>query len=300
MGRTRERMIRMAAMVVTGAMGAAAMGQSELVEVLRVYDARDLMAKESLGQIIRLTPEMVFDSSNQGTGVLELTPRLESVEAGDILLEFAGVSGLTATRLREGIYVATGSPEAHEQLESALKAYRGVGGKRYIVSIEAMQVVSERVPVPGEPAPAPGGELLLRSSQTVNAQTESVVQATRTEQYVSGWVPVVGTQAVGYQVQFATAEDGFVGTLIVASPEGAEDRVSIQVAGWLLDSDVMQGKVTLGGDELPLGTVSRQERGIQTAIVAPIGQRVVLAAVNGFEPETTIILTGSAVLAPNE
>lgn len=271
-------------------------------QTLRVYDVRDLLQGEASNQILMLSTRLVTSGSGAGdqSPFLEIAPQLERLPEKDVLLEIAGVSGLAASRVRDGIYVVTGAPEAHEQLGRALTAFRAVRGNRYVVNIEAVQVASDTFPAPGQPAPSTDGVLLLRSSQTVNAQTESVVQATSTEQYVSGWIPVVGTQAVGYQVQFATAEDGFVGSLVVGAAESGDERVSIQLAGWMLDTNLQPATVKLGGDELPLSFVRRQERGIQTSIVAPIGQRVVLGVVNGFEPNTTIILTGSAVLAPDE
>lgn len=277
-----------------------ALGQEGPVRVLRIYDARDVVRGE--GDALRLAARATgFGGTGNGSGassVLELVPQLVGDAEKDIVLELATAIGLYASRVREGIYVASGPTEVHQQFESALDAFRGgggVGGVRYILNVEAVQVAGGVLPSPGQPSPALEGDRLLRSSQTVIVQAESVVQSTTSEQYVCGWIPIVGTQAVGYQAQLATAEDGFVGTLLVGSIDAPDGHVSIQLAGWLLDSEVQNKAVTIAGDTLSFGVVRRQERGIQTSIIAPIGDRVVLAAVNGFEPNTIIVVTGLAV-----
>lgn len=276
-----------------------ALAQEDPIRVLRIYDARDILRGENAGQMLHLAARVSGGSGmGEGSGVspfIEIVPHIDRAEHKDLLLEIGTATGMYISRVRDGIYVASGTPDAHQQLESALGAYRVAGGPRYIVNVEAVQMVSDSLPTPGRPAPDTTGVRLLRSSQTVTAQTESVVQATTSEQYVSGWVPIVGTQAVGYQAQFATAEDGFVGTLLVGSIDAPEGHVSIQLAGWLLDSQVQNKAVTIAGDTFSFGVITRQERGIQTSVNAPIGARVVLAAVNGFEPNTIIVVTGTAV-----
>lgn len=287
------------ALVGAAALARTALAQEDPIRVLRIYDARDILRAENTGQMLHLAARVSGGTGmGEGSGVspfIEIVPHIERAQDKDLVLEIGTATGLYVSRIRDGIYVASGSPEAHQQLENALGAYRGVGGARYIVNVEAVQMVSDSLPTPGGPAPVTTEVRLMRSSQTVTAQTESVVQSTTSEQYVSGWIPVVGTQAVGYQAQFATAEDGFVGTLLVGSVDAPEGHVSIQLAGWLLDSEVQNNAMTIAGDTFSFGVVRRQERGIQTSVNAPIGERVVLAAVNGFEPNTIIVVTGIAV-----
>ncbi|MBX3315423.1 MAG: hypothetical protein KF902_01015 [Phycisphaeraceae bacterium] len=285
------------AIVGASAVASFALAQEDPVRVVRIYDARDMLRGEDAGQTLQLSAR-VGDAGGGGTSpFLESVPSFERLPEKDIVLEIAAAIGLYASRVRDGIYVASGSAEAHQQLEGALGAYRGTGGSRYVVNIEAIHVVSDVLPTPGQPVGALEGARLLRSSQTVVAQSGSVIQATSSEQYVSGWVPVVGTQAVGYQAQLATAEDGFVGTLLVGALEAPEGHVSIHLAGWLLDSEVQSMVVTFSGDAMPFGVVRRRERGIQTSVMLPLGERVVLASVNGFEPNSIIVITGSATIA---
>ncbi len=311
MARTRIDRFRLLPLIASGFLaGSVAISASasqppeadEAVDLLRVYDVRDLMLLEPSGSILTLSPQLV--SAEDESPFIEISPRIERLREKDILLEISGATGLAATRLRDGIYVVTGSPGSHEQLQNALNSYRGVSAKRYIVSVEAMQVTSPasgtEAPAPGSPAPGKDGVVLLRTLQVVKAQTESPIQATSTEQYISGWVPVVGTQSVGYQAQHGSAEDGFAGALIVGSQDEPNSPVTIQLSGVLMDSHITTVPITLSGDQLPLSTVRRSERTVRSAVKAPPGVPVVLAVVNGFEPETTIILTASAVLAPDE
>lgn len=275
---------------------------AETEESLRVYDVRDLMLMEPSGSVVMLSPQVM--TSGDEELFLEISPRVERLTEKDILLEIAGASGLAASRLRDGIYVVTGSSQSHEQLQNALDSYRGVSAKRYIVSVEAIQMASPAssapAPIPGSRAPTVEGVVILRTMHVVKAQTETPLQATTTEQYVSGWVPVVGTQAVGYQAQLGKAEEGFSGTLIVGSQDEPSSPVTIQLSGLLMDSSITNVPITISGDQLPLGTVTRSDRTVRSAVKAPPGVPVVLAVVNGFAPETTIILTASAVVAPDE
>jgi hypothetical protein len=286
------------AFLATMSLASGALGQAEAVEILRVYDARDLRALDLTSGIVTISSRLA--PSESGELQLELVPEIERLPESDVLLEIAGVSGLAASRLKEGIYIATGSEEAHQQLMGALDAYRAVRGQRYTVRLEARSIVTNDLPAPGEPAPQGTGALLLRSLQTVNAQAESLVQATTTEQYISGWVPVVGTQAVGYQAQYATADDGFTGTIVIGAPESPDGPVTIQVLGLLVDSTVSTVPIVLSGDELPLSTVRRSERSVRSTVLAQPGVPVILAVVNGFDTESTIILTASAVPAPDQ
>lgn len=283
------------AFLIAGAASPAlAQEQAEHVQVLRVYDARDLGAYSDQSGLLMLRPSLRTNAD--GEGYVEIAADVERLPTSDVLLEIAGVSGLAASRLTDGIYLVTGEESAHEQLTAALGSYRAINGERYVVRIDAISMAADETPMPGQPAPGSGGTTLFRSHQTVNARSESVVQATTTEQYVSGWVPVVGTQAVGYQIQFDTAEEGFSGTLVIGAGESADGTVNVQLAGWVLDSEIHSTTIKLAGDELPLSTVSRRERGIQSSIAAPLGQRVVIASVSGFEPDTVIIV--SAVITP--
>ncbi len=275
-----------------------ALGQDEreTVDLLRVYDTRDISGHGLQGGVLTLVPRL---TEGEDGGTIELLTTVDRLDATDVVLEIAGISGLSATRLQNGVYVVTGSEPGHEQLVYALDAYRAINGERYIVQLEAHSVVMEVAPSPGDPAPATSGTPIFRSNQTVNARADSIVQATTVEQYVSGWVPVVGTQAVGYQVQFAKAENGFSGEITVGAGEAADGRVNVRLAGVALKSDISTSMVKLSGDELPLSTVRRQERGIESSVAAPIGQRIVLASVTGFEANTVIIVTASVRAVPN-
>lgn len=278
---------------LTSALGASA--QSD--QVLRVYDARDIRVYSDQGAYLMISPQLIMGENG---GTIELSATAEPAGATDVLMEIAGVSGLAASRLQDGIYIVTGDEAAHLQLTSALESYRAVNGERYIVQIEAHLLTSAEAPAPGQLAGSVGGESLFRSHQTVNARSASIVKATTTEQYVSGWVPVVGTQAVGYQIQFGTAEDGFTGTLVVGAGESTNDSTNVQIAGLIMRSDITTIPLKLSGDELPISTVRRQERGIQSSVAVPLAQNAVIASVSGFDPGTTIVITATVTPAPRK
>lgn len=288
-----RRLLAALAIGLTTALGASA--QSE--EVLRVYDARDLRIYSDQGAYLTISPRLV---TNEGGTTLELSAGIETSEATDVLMQIAGVSGLAASRLQDGIYIVSGEEPAHLRLTAALESYRAVNGERYIVEIEAHLLTGPEAPAPGQPANAPGGESVFRSHQTVSARSASMVKATTTEQYVSGWVPVVGTQAVGYQIQFGTAESGFTGTLVIGAGESADDSTNVQIAGLIVRSDIKTIPLTISGDELPVSTVRRQERGIQSSVALPLAQRSVIASVSGFDPGTTILITATVTPAPRK
>ena len=286
-----------AALLLAPAAIAVAQESDTTIDLLRVYDTRDFLIYGSQGGTLTIVPQVV---TGQDGGTIELMTRFEQPDQTDVVLEIAGVSGLAASRLQNGVYLVSGAQPAHEQFVVALDALRATSGERYIVRIEAHAVAMDAIPSPGDPAPAMTGNPLFRTYQTVNARAESVVQAMATDQYVSGWVPVVSDSAVGYQVQYAKAENGFTGEVTVGAGETADGSVSIQLAGVALKSDISTMMIKLSGDELPLSTVHRQERTVNSSIVAPIGQRVVLMSVSGFEPGSTIVFTASVTPAPKQ
>ncbi|MBX3368070.1 MAG: hypothetical protein KF912_12230 [Phycisphaeraceae bacterium] len=284
-----------ASLLLAPASLAIAQPDDTTVDLLRVYDTRDFLAYGSQGGTLTLVPHLV---NGPDGGTIELKPRIVQTDLSDVVLEIAGVSGLAASRLQSGVYLVTGAQPAHEQFVLALDALRATNGDRYIVRLEAQSVVVDNVPSPGDPAPAMSGGPIFRSYQTINARAESVVQAMATDQYVSGWVPVVSESAVGYQVQYSRAENGFAGQVTVGAGEASDGSVMIQLTGVAVQSDISTMMIKLSGDELPLNMVHRQERSINSSIVAPIGQRVVLTSVSGFEPGSTIIISASVSPAP--
>ncbi len=289
--------LKNALILITLGLTTAATARAQSDQVLRVYDVRDLRVYSDQSSYLMISPHLIMNE--RGT-TIELATAVEPIEtaaATDVLMEIAGVSGLAASRLQDGIYIVTGEESGHQQLVTALESYRAVNGERFIVQLEARLVVGADVPAPGQLAGPPDGESVFRSHQTVSARAASVVKATTTEQYVSGWVPVVSTQAVGYQIQFGTAEDGFTGTLVVGS-DNAADSANVQLAGIIIRSDIHTTPVKLSGDELPLSTVRRQERGIQSSVAIPLTQRCVIASVSGFDPDTTILITATVTPAP--
>lgn len=286
-----------ASLLLAPASAAFAQDAGTTIDLLRVYDTRDVLMYGSQGGTLTIVPQVV---TGEDGGTIELVTRFDQPDQTDVVLEIAGVSGLAASRLQNGVYLVSGAQPAHEQFVVALDALRATSGERYIVRIEAQSVVMDAIPSPGDPAPTMTGGPLFRSYQTINARAESVVQAMATDQYVSGWVPVVSDSAVGYQVQYSRAENGFTGEVTVGAGEAADGSVSIQLSGLAVKSDISTMKIVLSGDELPLSTVRRQERNINSSVVAPIGQRVVLSSVSGFEPGSTIIISASVTPAPKQ
>lgn len=279
----------LAGMVVAATTGAALAQPAPAGDVLRVYDVRDLGAYAQTG-LVSITPRI--DQDSDGLFVLGLTALTgQTSPQPDILMEVAGLTGLSAKRLQEGIYVATGPAESHEQLMAALAQYRTISGVHYVVELAAYESTQPVAAVPGDSAASMSGPAVFQCRQTVAGRASAAVAATSSEQYVSGWVPVVGNSAVGYQVQTSSAETGLTGTLVIGAGEAPEGRVNIQLAGWALKTDVTNSTITLGGDTLPLGTAKRQERGIQTSLSAPVGESIVLATISGFQPGSVVILT---------
>lgn len=184
------------------------------VDLLRVYDLRDLRA-------IIPAPESEDD------GLTSATERL--------IGELTNAMGSSSIAIADDVYAVSASAEKHAQLAALLTSVRDLYKERYELTLLTYFVLTHSTVQIGDVAKP--DSISARRSFVATRRTPFRAGTETRHTYVSGVMPIVAEQAVGYQPMVRTTESGLrLNGLVGAGPEDSKGTSLMLSGEWSMVS----------------------------------------------------------------
>ncbi|MBL8762663.1 MAG: hypothetical protein JNM07_00150 [Phycisphaerae bacterium] len=238
--------------------------QPDETEEVRVYDCRDF--------------EMF----------LPPVPEVNVTE--QMLARLANASGVSVEPISGAIVSVVATPAGHTAFARLLADVRKLHD---VFQVELIVFRMPKGEAPALGAPAAPQNVVVRTSQTVQRMRAASIESVTQRTYLSGWQPVVGQQASGYESRTEKIEEGFRTIVFIgAGPESAErSRVSLRgrVSG-VHFQDVQAPLVDRKGGELLVQLPSVVSRTFDTDMSLPFGKATVVAVLDAENEEESLVV----------
>lgn len=204
-------------------------------------------------------------------------------------------------RLDAGIYAIEGDGKQHEQFENTIAQLKALASEVFQVDLRLARVPKAQVLQIGTPLPAGMAGLaeLAAIRMALPKRTPTHTESIRETSYVSGWQPVVGSSAVGYDAKQDTVRDGVILTATVsdASPSANQPgALRLQLAGSVSQAEFKEGRSPALGSGVtdPVGlTYSMpvvQRRTVLSDVTITPGVATIVGLVDGFAADQSIVI----------
>lgn len=225
-----------------------------------------------------------------------LTPILSERESFELVADtlFGQIAHSTDFfPLLSDIFIVDATNAEHGQVDEAIRTLQALHTEGYIVRVELIEGGIGETARVGRPRPewsqtatiAVVEQFALRTAPTTIADTNQI-------DYIAQWSPVVSDNAVGYDPQIRSIEDGLSGTLTVGVGSAAPGHVNVQLQGGVRTADLVETVASAPGAgvicELPVFMARASTRVIDLRASIPFGQPTVIGVLRGFGLEAQI------------
>jgi hypothetical protein len=249
----------------------------------------------------------------QGVGLQEEIRVYEmsavSDDRGEIESWFRQVRGLLpidAASIGASAWAVRAMPEDHERLVMLIDQAAATHGEHesydeadedddedtdtvYTVRVFAGLIEQHTAPDVGERFPGEHVDVIAAPQVTIEDGEEASVSALRLETFIAGYLPVVGTNAVGYQVQTETVEMGFEMEMEIEAEE--DGRVEVGIEGWFAEGEVRDESLRLGDATLPIGLPVINRRSIESEVMLALDSApIIVSSLPGMGPDQRLII----------